>query len=81
LSTHTPPYPTATPQGMFSPSANTATFSAVPSPSASSSTFTRSRPGPSNFRGYSMLSVTQMRPRSSKHIAIGLTRSGSAATG
>ncbi len=65
---------------MFSPSAKTVTFSARPSPSVSSRIFTRSRPRPAGLRGYSTLSVTQMRPRSSNVIAIGLTMSGSLAT-
>ena len=38
------------------------------------------QPTPAGLRGYSMLSVIQMRPRSSKHIAIGFTMSGSLAT-
>ena len=80
LATQTPPCPTAIPEGMFSPSANTVNLSALPSPSVSSSTLTRSRPGPGLRRGYSRLSVIQMRPRSSKVIATGLTMSGSAAT-
>src|SRR5216117_3686613 len=37
----TPPYPTATPVGMFSPPANTVTVSARPSTSVSSRIFTR----------------------------------------
>src|SRR5207237_4036456 len=37
-------------------------------------------PGPGCLRGYSNGSQTQMRPRSSKVIAVGLTTSGSAAT-
>ena len=37
-------------------------------------------PTPAGLRGYSMLSVIQMRPRSSKVIAMGLTMSGSLAT-
>ena len=40
----------------------------------------RSLPGPAEARGYSRLSVIQMRPRSSKVMAIGLTMSGSLAT-
>ncbi len=40
----------------------------------------RSRPGPGERRGYSRLSVIQIRPRSSKVIATGLTMSGSLAT-
>ncbi len=35
---------------------------------------------PAGLRGYSMLSVIQMRPRSSKVIAMGFTMSGSLAT-
>ena len=80
LATQTPPWPTAIPEGMFSPSAKTVNLSALPSPSVSSRTLTRSRPGPGRRRGYSRLSVIQMRPRSSKVIATGLTMSGSAAT-
>ena len=80
LATQTPPYPTAIPDGMFRPSAKTVNLSALPSPSVSSRTLMRSRPGPADFRGYSRLSVTQMRPRSSKVIATGFTRSGSLAT-
>ncbi len=68
------------PVGMFRPSAKTVTLSALPSPSVSSRTFTRSRPGPGSLRGYSRLSVIQMRPRSSKAMAIGFTMSGSLAT-
>ncbi len=80
LATHTPPAPTAMPEGMFSPSANTVKRSARPSPSVSSRIFTRSRPGPACLRGYSRLSVIQTRPRSSKVMATGLTMSGSEAT-
>ena len=80
LSTHTPPWPTAMPVGIFRPSANMVTLSARPLPRVSSRILTRSRPGPASFRGYSRLSVTQMRPRSSNVMAIGFTRSGSAAT-
>src|SRR5882724_1893464 len=57
LATHTPPCPTAMPDGIFSPSANTVTLSTRPSPSVSSRIFTRSRPGPGSERGYSRLSV------------------------
>ena len=80
LATQTPPWPTAMAEGMFNPSANTVILSAVPSPSVSSKILTRSRPSPAERRGYSRLSQTQMRPRSSKHMATGLTRSGSWAT-
>ena len=62
VGTHTPPCPTAMPEGMFSPSAKTVNLSARPSPSVSSSTFTRSRPGPAGLRGYSRLSVIQILP-------------------
>src|SRR4051812_19286322 len=80
LATQTPPWPTAMPEGMFSPSVKRVTLSTLPSPSVSSRILMRSRPGPAERRGYSRLSVTQMRPRSSNVIATGLTRSGSAAT-
>ena len=80
LATQTPPWPTAMPEGMFSPSAKTVNLSALPSPSVSSRTLTRSRPGPADCRGYSRLSVIQIRPRSSNVIATGLTMSGSLAT-
>ena len=80
LATQTPPCPTATPEGMFRPSAKIVNLSAAPSPSVSSSTLTRSRPSPAELRGYSRLSVIQMRPRSSKVMATGLTISGSLAT-
>ncbi len=63
LATQTPPWPTAMPEGMFSPSAKTVNLSALPSPSVSSRTLTRSRPGPGLRRGYSRLSVIQIRPR------------------
>src|SRR5256885_976252 len=56
---------------MFNPSAKIVTLSARPSASVSSRTFTRSRPTPADLRGYSMPSVIQMRPRSSKAIAMG----------
>ena len=46
LATQTPPWPTAMPEGILSPSAKTVNLSALPSPSVSSSTLTRSRPGP-----------------------------------
>jgi hypothetical protein len=80
FATHTPPYPTAIPDGIFNPSAKMVILSTLPSPSVSSRILMRSRPGPAECRGYSRLSVTQMRPRSSNVIATGLTRSGSAAT-
>ena len=80
LATQTPPWPTAIPEGMLRPSAKTVNLSALPSPSVSSRTLTRSRPGPGRRRGYSRLSVIQIRPRSSKVMATGLTMSGSAAT-
>ena len=38
LATQTPPWPTAMPEGMFSPSAKTVTLSTLPSPSVSSRT-------------------------------------------
>src|SRR5213083_885772 len=65
---------------MFSPSAKIVILSARPSASVSSRILTRSRPAPAGLRGYSMLSVIQIRPRSSKDIAMGLTMSGSLAT-
>ena len=80
LATQTPPWPTAIPEGMFRPSAKIVNLSALPSPSVSSRTLTRSRPGPAERRGYSRLSVIQIRPRSSKVMATGLTMSGSPAT-
>ena len=80
LPTQTPPCPTAIPDGILSPSANTVNLSARPSPSVSSITLIRSRPGPEERRGYSMLSVIQIRPLSSNVMATGLTISGSAAT-
>ena len=51
LATQTPPWPTAMPEGMFSPSAKTVNRSALPSPSVSSRILTRSRPGPGSRRG------------------------------
>ena len=75
--THTPPWPTAIPEGIFRPSAKIVKRSALPSPSVSSRTLIRSRPGPALRRGYSRLSVIHTRPRSSKVIATGLTMSGS----
>ena len=51
LATQTPPWPTAMPEGMFSPSAKTVNLSALPSPSVSSRTLTRSRPGPGSRAG------------------------------
>src|SRR5947209_8770383 len=80
LATQTPPWPTAMPEGMFRPSAKIVTLSYLPSPFVDSSTLIRSLPGPALRRGYSMLSVIQIRPRSSKVMATGLTMSGSAAT-
>ena len=68
------------PRRMLRLSTKTVKRSASISPSESSSTFTRSRPGPGSFRGYSMLSVIQIRPRSSNAIASGFTMSGSCAT-
>jgi len=65
---------------MLNPSAKIVNLSALPSPSVSSRTLIRSRPGPDDFRGYSRLSVTQTRPRSSNVMATGFTRSGSLAT-
>jgi hypothetical protein len=80
LATQTPPWPTAMPDGMLSPSAKRVTLSYLPSPCVSSRILMRSRPGPLLRRGYSRLSVIQMRPRSSKVMAMGLTISGSLAT-
>ncbi len=65
---------------MLRPSAKTVTLSNLPSPWVSSRTLIRSLPGPAEARGYSRLSVIQMRPRSSKVMAMGLTMSGSLAT-
>ena len=68
------------PEGMLRPVAKTVTLSMLPSWSVSSRTLTRSRPLPGDLRGYSRLSVIQIRPFSSNAIPIGLTMSGSDAT-
>src|SRR4051812_50084527 len=72
----------STPRGMLSPSAKVVTLRARPSAPKSSSTLTVSRalrPGGAGY-GYSMVSVTQSRPRSSKARFIGFwgSRSGGA---
>ncbi len=48
LATHTPPWPTAMPDGMFSPSAKTVILSNRPSPCVDSSTLIRSLPAPAS---------------------------------
>src|SRR5436305_2046450 len=70
----------AMPEGMLRPSMTVVILSNLPSPLVLSKTLTRSLPGPAAFLGYSIDSVIQMRPRSSKVMATGLTMSGSAAT-
>src|SRR6516165_4518070 len=70
-----------TPIGMFRPSAKVEILRALPSGPMSSRIMTRSRPFPSFAGyGYSMVSLTHNRPRSSKFMFSGLWMSGSLAT-